>query len=299
MASIFVQIASYNDLEINETICDAIVTSSKNHQINFGVHNCTGPDTKDLVVTELPNIKTIYSVAPENLGVGRSRSLAHSLYAGEDYYFQIDAHSRFDKNWDEFLISEVLRFQALGIKKPAITAYPLKYWYEEGNCILEDPRYVSKVSFLGEPDLSRSQFRDKLWPIQMAVPADKNELFTRSVSGGCIFSVGSFIEPNPIMAFGGEEIVTAASAFTHGFDLVIPSKNFMYHLYFEKKETSKREPYWVAFVNVHTELEKASLAELQNVFLNKAQGAYGLGTERSLAEFEAYTGLRFEQRLIG
>ena len=35
-----------------------------------------------------------------------ARSLAMSLYAGEDWFFQIDSHMDFDPHWDERLITQ-------------------------------------------------------------------------------------------------------------------------------------------------------------------------------------------------
>ena len=92
MASIFIQIAAYRDSEVTPTILDAIKQSSGNHTINFGVHTVYVEES-EINVPDLPNVKHAESKAPENIGLGIGRALAHQFYDGEDYYLQCDSHS--------------------------------------------------------------------------------------------------------------------------------------------------------------------------------------------------------------
>ena len=129
--SIFIQITSYHDYELEKTIRDAIAKSSGETELVFGVHSIFYEDNSWIEpVREIPNVRLVESKAPDNLGMGFGRYLADRLYAGEDYYLQIDAHSRFDQNWDTFLIDEVNRHKANGFKKPLITNYPKPFWYD-------------------------------------------------------------------------------------------------------------------------------------------------------------------------
>ena len=98
-------------------------------------------------LSDCPNVKVIKSKAPDNLGMGLGRLIAHGFYNDEDYYLQIDSHSRFDDNWDEKAINSIKEYQALGFKKPLITQYPKNYWHDGVNIMHDKNNNRSKISF--------------------------------------------------------------------------------------------------------------------------------------------------------
>ena len=145
MLSIFVQISSYRDPELKPTVLDAINKSSGKHKINFGLH-ISYLDESEIDVPDISNIKYTTSKAPQNVGVGIGRYIAHQFYNNEDFYFQCDSHSRFVENWDEIAINSILNYQSQGINKPLLTMYPANYWYKdetfsETSSDLLDPDY--------------------------------------------------------------------------------------------------------------------------------------------------------------
>jgi len=288
MKSIFVQITSYHDFELEKTILDAINKSSGINQINFGIHSIFYKDNL-IGIPSLPNIKSVISRAPENIGMGRGRALAHQFYSGEDYYLQIDSHSRFDKNWDSYLINLVDHYKSIGIKKPLITNYPKLYWYEgdkETVRPIEDP-----VTHFYWKD--RQRFKATRTPMQGTYcPAD---FPTRSisVSGGSIFVEGKFMEPNELIFADGEEILMAARAYTMGYDLVVPTKQFMYHLYWENDKDNKRRQVYPDFPELSASLNQTSMDEIVNILTNGLVGDFRLGNERTLKEYGEYCGLDF------
>jgi hypothetical protein len=290
MSSIFVQISAYEEPEISNTIYNLLNTSSKNHTINIGLHTCFKNKT-DMVIPDLPNIKHIHSEAPNNIGVCRGRRLADSFYDGEDYYLQIDAHSRFNKYWDEFLLSELHRFKSLGINKPFITGYPAPYWYEDDVEILSPVDYVHAISLTYDT----SSFKQKRYPVQTQIINETNTLFSLSVSAGSTFNEGPGIVPSDDVFFNGEEISIAAMAFTRGFDLVIPQKPYMYHLYYDKKIPKKylRNLVWQDWPEKYQEYMAISDKAVFDMFTKNIISPKHLGTVRTLKEFEYFTGLNF------
>ena len=296
MASIFVQIAAYRDFEVTPTILDAIKQSSENHTINFGVHTVY-VDESEINVPNLPNVKHAESKAPENIGLGIGRALAHQFYNGEDYYLQCDSHSRFVEGWDEIAIHSILDYQIQGMLKPLITMYPANYWYPSLNATHVDKDNIennnlTEISFYENPN----QFKEIKIPSQTAISLkDKNQLI-KSVSGGSIFTVDGFLPFNTEIAFYGEEIWLAARAFTHGFDIVVPKKQYMYHLYYDHTkpaEINKRKLLWADFPNEFTELDKISKALIYKTFTEGTTGEFLLGTERTILEYGLYAGLDF------
>ena len=231
MSKIFIQISSYRDPELKPTILDAIGKSSGKHEITFGIH-VSYLEESEIDVPDIANIKYTTSKAPKNVGVGIGRYLAHQFYNNEDFYLQCDSHTRFVQNWDEIAINSVLNYQIQGIKKPLLTMYPANYWYkdetfEDIGTDLLDPDYKTIISFHKNPE----DFKRLRIPSQTAMPSN-GSIFTRSISAGSLFTVGPFMAPNKDMAFWGEEIIMAARAYTHGYDLVVPDKQYLYHLYF-------------------------------------------------------------------
>jgi hypothetical protein len=298
MASIFIQLASYHDFELPKTIFDCIEKSSKKHSLTFGVHHCYY-DTPQVFIPKLDNVKVIESKAPENIGVGNARSVANTLYNGEDYYLQIDSHTRFLNGWDESLINLVLEFQKCGVKKPLISAYPGGYSYNDN---LEDttdyPPAVTYISFKEKPE----QFEQTLIPSQLATDPEGKQVQS-SISAGFIFTLGSFAELgfNEKVMFWGEEILIAARSYTHGFDLLIPDRQYIYHLYYDPNavfQKNLRRHVWQDFSQEFYDKDALAKREVLDIFTSNRVGPGALGVERTLKQYGDFAGLDFEARKL-
>lgn len=295
LSSIFIQLASYHDYELPGTILNALEMSSGEHQINFGVHH-NYYEVDDVALPDLPNVKATISKAPHNLGMGVSREIAHNFYDGEDYYLQVDAHTRFRKNWDLNYVSDITHYKSLGFEKPLLTTYPRNYWYTDGKLEHDKGWSISCISF--EEDVNR--FKELRIPSQTAWGSPRGNVFSRSVSGGSIFTVGPFITPNRRTHAVGEEILIAARAFTNGYDLLIPRENQLSHLYYDhtKPHANGRRLVWQDFPEESKAMELMGTQEVQGIFLNNLVGDQALGTTRSLREFEVFAGLEFSSGTV-
>jgi hypothetical protein len=296
MSSIFVQIPSYHDFELNRTILSAIKNSSGLHVINFGVH-VSYFENIDFDLPDLPNVKYEVSKAPKHLGVGESRFIANTFYSGEDYYFQIDSHTRLEPNWDHNLIMNYEKNKSLGTN-PILSCYPGAYEYKNGQLnILNNKSHVSYTDFVQE-----LSFDNNLIPHQRAVGNFSNNVFTKSVSAASIFSDGSIasIKPNKKMFFWGEEILMAIRFFTHGYDLMLPDSQNVYHLYYDPAIGFKnlRRQVFSDFPSESAELDKISQNELEDIILNRRIDGQALGTARSLEEYENYASIDFALKKI-
>ena len=297
MASVFIQIPSYHDYELGRTIRDAMYKSSGQNDINFGVH-LSYYKNNDINIPNLNNIKIEVSEAPENLGQGTSRYIANELYDGEDYYLQIDSHTRFEEGWDESLIENYQFYKNIGLN-PVISCYPGAYEYNEnGLSMLNDKTNVSYTDFI--EDLS---FMDgDHIPHQRAVANPTNNIFTRSVSGGSIFSDGGIaaIMPNKDMYFWAEEILTAVRLYTHGYDLLLPKRQNIYHLYYDeaKGKNNQRRQVGEDFPNLIRDIDIKSKYELARIIDNKVVGEFALGSARTLEEYEQFAGIDFTLKKV-
>ena len=299
MFSIFVQVPAYRDWELPKTITDAIQKASGKNKINFGIHNCVifpNEVAKPESTVEWAQVKYKESIAPNNIGLQGARYIANEFYDNEDYYLQIDSHMRFVKDWDETLILNINKYKELGINKPLMTQYPGNYKYDDNfNEVydLMEPFHATQIDFKENPQ----QFKDTLIPTQRAFALENSCMYTKSVSGGFIFTLGTFseIKPNPKIAFWGEEPLIAARAFTHGFDLVVPMAPFLWHLYHcgQLFYKARRHHVWADYPEIWAKMEIESKEEYLRIFKNRVIGPEALGSERTLEEYEEFSGLDF------
>lgn len=299
MKSIFIQIGSYHDYELPNTIKDAIEKSSKNNFINFGIHLSYLKD--DIFIPNLSNIKIEKSRAPENIGVGISRYIANSFYNGEDYYLQVDAHTRFIENWDEIMIGCYDKYFREGCN-PVITAYPANYWYD-GSSIQHD-KFSNPIQNIvyDKFRFKKDDFLKTKFIHQTSVFNDPGNIFAKSISGGSVFSSGSIasIEPNKEMFMWGEEMLMSARLFTHGYDIMLPEKQTIAHLYYnhKNKDINNRSLVWEDFPEQSKYLTIKSNNCLFNIMSNKIIGDQELGTQRTLDDYYYYAGIDAESGIL-
>ena len=128
----------------------------------------------------------------------------------------------------------------------------------------------------------------------------------RFYSAHFAFTIGDFckeVQHDPTFYFHGEEITIGVRAFTHGYDLFHPNILLAWHEYTRngrvKNWDDNKE--WVE-QNNHTHSKVRQLlgidGEICSPCNKKAFGKYGLGTERTLEDYEIYSGIRFKDRGI-
>jgi len=283
MASIFVQISAYHDHELHKTIIDCIAKSSGANDLFFGVHVCY-KDVDDIVYVDLPNIQYVKSKAPEGLGVGHGRYLANELYNKEDYYLQIDAHTRFVQDWDINLIDDHNLYTANGCK-PILTAYPSGYYYDNSRIKYDSNPAVVFADFENKINFNKIDFLH-----QTSMGNEAGNIFTRALSAGHVFASGEVatIRPNKKMFNWGEEFLTAIRLFTHGYDLMFPSKQNLYHLYYGDRPENQRRLSGQDYPNETDLIFANSQDEIRRILSEGIVGEQELGSARTLDEFWEY-----------
>ena len=104
---IFVSIASYRDSELEKTVDDLFEMANIKERVFVGI--CL-QDTDEIIKNFKYNHHKqvrIYSINFKKAkGVCYARKIIqNNLIQDEDYYLQIDSHSRFAKDWDSILMS--------------------------------------------------------------------------------------------------------------------------------------------------------------------------------------------------
>jgi hypothetical protein len=298
---IFIQIASYRDPELVKTIEDCIANAKKPKNLVFGIARQFHPDDKfdDLSkwkddkrfrVLDIPYL--------ESEGACWARLLIQQLYQGEEYTLQIDSHMRFEKDWDDTLIKMVKQLQKKGHKKPLLTGYVSSFNPENDPAErVREPWQMAFDRFIPEGAVFFLPETIPNWE-QLTEPIP-----SRFYSAHFCFTVGEFskeVQHDPEYYFHGEEISIAARAYTHGYDLFHPHKVVIWHEYTRKGRTKQwdDDKKWVDRNN-KCHLKNRKLFGMDGEVYNPEDfGEFGFGTERTLRDYEKFSGLLFSRRAI-
>lgn len=302
--TIFVSVASYCDDLLLQTLADCHDKAAAPEAVFFGVVNQDEIDIRQQL-NALPyrkQIRYLHINPLDSRGVSWARYIAYSLYGGEDYFLQIDAHMQFDVGWDEILIRQLQELAKVSAK-PILTAYPHPFEMKDGRPELQ-PVGKGKVMYL------RPKADQELTPESPAVrfhtllhPAGE-PVCGGHIAGGFLFTLGAFIEEvpyDPYLYFTGEEHSLAARAYTHGWDIFHPVEIPLYHLYRKADEKHRGQHWDERFESERQvkwqELRQRGMDRLRQLLLDgKISGTYGLGKARGVEGLQPLSGVDYPKR---
>lgn len=298
--TIFIQIAAYRDPQLVPTLKDCISKAKNPENLRFGIawQHCEKDEWDNLdEFKDDPRFKIIDIDYTDSQGVCWARNAVQQLYDGEKYTLQLDSHHRFVENWDKILIDMLKKLQKDGHKKPLLTAYIPSFDPDNDPAArvmtpwkMNFDRFIPEGAVFFLP-ATFDEWDDKLKPL----PA-------RFYSAHFCFTVGEFckeVQHDPNYYFHGEEISIAVRAYTHGYDLFHPHKVIIWHEY-TRKGRSKQwddDKIWHKR-NDNSHLRNRKLFEMDGEVRDIDFGPYGFGTNRSLRDYEKYSGLCFKKRGI-
>ena len=304
--SVFISIASYCDPVLGFTLARALASARWPDQLHFGVVDqslvsSSSPSPADVSPARLSYVRIdpLYARGP-----CWARAIAMSLYDGEQWFFQIDSHMDFDPNWDEQLIAQA---SALLPGRPGVvlSAYPNAFAFE-GAQVVRRPATDKVLAHVVKPGSSFEADHPVLG--FEAHPVDHDRAVPGfHVGAGCLFAPGQFVQSfpyDPYFYFHGEEQALAARIYTHGWDIFHCPRQPVYHLYntgesgapprpmhWDPSHDSQRQHTWWL-------LEQRSRARLAALVAGEPLGAYGLGRERSMVQYAAFSGIDYAARTL-
>jgi hypothetical protein len=325
---IFIQIASYRDLELVPTCFDAINKANNPNAISFGIAwQASSEEAHQADQLQLLGLGDRLRMATipwnEAKGVGYARLVCQRLWVGEEFTLQIDAHCRFVQGWDSILIGlwEYLRHKSL---KPLLTAYAPSYlppdrlnWWKNGQGV-EEP-VMESACRLGTADdptgqnIGFSRDESGFYSFPLAAPGFGDDArilrpfggdnllgspepalgFT--TSGHFIFTEGLFCQEvpyDPAIYFIGEEVSLGVRAWTNGYDIYYPHQQILFHYYTDKGRVRHSENH-----QNYTELDHQSVERVLHLLgTNRPRydlNPYGIGNVRSLEDYQYFSGISF------
>ena len=298
--TIFVQIASYRDPELVNTLESMISNAKRPKNLRIGICRQYSPedgfDNLDKYRDD-DRFRILDVLYSESKGVCWARHQVQQLYDNEMYTMQIDSHMRFEKDWDTEMIGMVKQLQKMGIPKPLLTGYVSSFDPDNDPAArVREPWRMAFDRFIPEGAVFFLPETIPNWrELDSPVPA-------RFYSAHYCFTIGEFsieVQHNPEYYFHGEEISIAARAFTWGYDLFHPHKVLIWHEYTRKGRTKQwdDDKEWVQ-KNVHSHLTNRKLFGMDGEEQEGHDGPYGFGSKRTLRQYEEYSGLLFEKRAV-
>jgi hypothetical protein len=300
--TIFVQIASYRDVECQHTVKDLFEKATHPERVFVGI--CWQYDPEEdsgcfEIKSPLPhNVRISEHHWRESNGVCWARHQAQKLYNGEDYVLMVDSHMRFVEDWDTLLIKELADCDA---KKPLISCHPASYTPPNNLEINSKPTIMWVDGFTENGDV---RCKGRLIGFEPDKPVRG-----AFVAAGFIFARGDVIKEvpyDPFIYFNEEEVLFSVKLYTHGWDVFSARRQYLYHYYNSGKAEEKRPTHW----DNHKgwgKVQDASILRfrhLLNILPTEDANAlhdidlYSIGKQRSIEDFEAYSGLDFKKRTV-
>jgi hypothetical protein len=295
--TIFVAIASYADPILPWTLDSCIANARRPENLRFGIcwqfDDSAGPDLRRF--KDDPRFKFVEYSCRESEGGSWARAIAQESWAGETYTLQIDSHMTFAPGWDDSLIRMMQTYPA---EKPLITMIAPLFW-------LDEQGRLRKQTSAGIRSIKIRDWEESAGWSPWFVPAEPSlggPARSRFLSGQFVFTLGSWtdeVRQDPQHYYWGEEFALTVRSYTHGYDPFLPDETVVYHM-LHRNAPPKR--HWEHGLDVVGRKNKVAYERLRrlvyadNTDEQKSLGRYGLGTARSLNEFERFAGMDLKNK---
>ena len=306
--SIYVALAALNE-EYLEFTLDGLFSNAKNPElIIVGLVDQTNDDNRSWLAKKSywDQIRYVALHPQDSQGLSWARSVTFSLYQGEDYLLQIDAHTLFEPEWDARLIRAYQELEALA-PKPVLSTYPPAFEFNDQNepFKVNLPQDYSDQVLVIKRKMDDPITKDSLsWRFQGHYVNSLEPIEGFAISGGFLFAHGFFVDEIPYdaaMYFQDEKNV-ALRAFTHGWSIYHPScQNIpLHHLYRKPDDGRSASLHWNPEDDRKRkvksgELILASTLRMVDIISGRVVGAYGLGQKRSLEEFCEFSQIPYDK----
>jgi hypothetical protein len=239
---ILVSIASYRDSQCSITLSDVI--SKAKYPENLVVIICQQNDSTDsncvdklLQLYTKATIKQIIIPHTEARGPCWARFLIQQLWSGEEYYLQVDSHTKFVDEWDEKCI-ECLKQCPNDGSKACLTNYVSTFNINTGEIEenpLRGPMYIESVDQVDGFFRYNSKYEEKILKPQKS----------KGWSGCFSFSSSQILidapyDPYTPFLFFGEETDIFARLYTRGWKMYVPHIPICFTVF----DRSYRKTFW-------------------------------------------------------
>ncbi len=159
-----------------------------------------------------------------------------------------------------------------------------------------------------EPDLMNYVFQKraglvpefaKIVCVSVAFVTDNGDVKSQTFANENEYTLLKEVQHDPEYYFHGEEISIAVRAYTHGYDLFHPHRVVIWHEYTRKGRTKQwdDDKEWYK-KNESCHKKNRQILGIDGESYEGDLGKYGFGTERTIRDYEKYSGILFSKRAI-
>jgi len=288
--SIFVSIASYRDKLCSDTIRSLYENAKFPNNIYLGICQQNKIDDDDCLKNlniDISRIKIIRLSHNEAKGPTYARYLCANLWNGEEYFLQIDSHTKFVKNWDIKCILSIKNLKKIS-NKPVLSHYPRNF--KDFNNFNEEEKF--KVSYIKH--FYFNKYNIIKYDGARIINTENTFIKTPFITGCMLFTESKFLkdipyDPHLEYLFTGEEILHSLRFYTHGYDVFIPNQNILFHYYIRNDNPKlwddlKYNNKKLISINKVSNVLNSTTNNDANIIL----GDYGLGNIKTINDFRKY-----------
>ena len=287
MSKIFVSIACFMDNDIVNTIEDCLNKAKHPDNIIFGI--LLQSEDNDNYLDKYKDVKNINIKKiswKEAKGPGYARGIIYDMFSDEDYFFQIDCHTRFYHDWDEKIINCLNDCKKIN-NKAIISHYPVNI-----NDMGKKDHSIVNISTVRCVDINMgikthgrhvniSSCPMKSWGISAAMlffdrQAYSDVPFDKEIYFGLQFE---------------EQVVLAARYWTSGYDIFTPDKHIIATEYLTNRKRQKRGVPRIPNLQKETYDRLCHIMKLKYIPLYDESTNIRLGNERSIEDYYKMLGI--------
>lgn len=300
---VFLHLPAYREPELIPTIEDALKNAKHPERLVFGIcrqyNDEDGFDNVDKY-RDNPQFKIKDIPYTEAKGLAYARGVINNeLLDDEEFVLQLDSHHRFTENWDETLITWYKDLKEEGYN-PLICGY-LPYYnpFNDPEDRVQEPWLTEAASFYPHGTIFIRPTGVPNWrELTKPYPA-------RFLSGHFCFGPNKWakdIKHDPNIFFAGEELNLTIRSFTHGYDLFHPHRVVIWHATMREERSGKLvwddqhkrgdSTWWK-----QTDVGRSRVRQLIGIGDEGHDlSEYGLGTVRTIRDYEKYAGIHFKKK---
>ena len=293
--TIFVQIASYRDPELQHTLQDLFKKAKRPENVFVGIchqYDMKGNDDNHLFTVPFPRTNQIRIDEidyRESGGCCFARNRVQKLWKNEKWTLMIDSHSRFEENWDEILVRDIKKINQGS--KVLFTGYPHHYNPKDNITNFPESVYLLGIRFylpmfggFANNSIKIKQPLSTAYPYQCFIFLDS-----------FFMNESLFIED--LKRF--DELPFMLKIFTHGGITFLYNKNVVNHFWIEPKDRSKD-----VSRSQTTSFDNKAKKIIDHLFMVKKSNCnnikdivkkFNLGKTRTLRDYERFSGLDFRK----
>ncbi len=298
-AKIFVSIACLDDPDVVNTVADIYAQAKYPDRVNVGVCLQIEPnDPSYQALGDYDRVRVSTMHYEDAKGPILARHRCEQLLRDEDYYLQIDCHSRFFEGWDATLMRELEECKRLS-SRAVISHYPINI---ENMSKPEQLKGIGKVNRFRQLDADSI----KSHGTQVALPESPERCI--GISAAMLFMDASTkrrVPYDPFLDFGlhaAEQVLYAARLWTNGYDIFTPTAHTVATQYAGSRERISAEvkralienrgdwpeKTWskVKYLLALDSLDQVSPAYFDSIAVHEFP--YGMGKERSVLDYYRY-----------